>query len=98
MLHLPSPLQGTHQTTPSEPTVILIIHSASYAKLRRTFTYRLNVAGDMDAFLSRLMDENTVPDDLTDEDDYLFTGEGTYPAFPTAFSITSYNINTLFFA
>ena len=32
----------------------------------------------MEAFLSRLMDENTVPDDLMDEEYYLFAGEGTY--------------------
>jgi len=31
----------------------------------------------MKAFLHRFMDENAVPDDLMDEEYYLFAGEGT---------------------
>ena len=36
-----------------------------------------NIAGDMEAFLSRLMDENDVPEDFMDEENYLFGGAGT---------------------
>lgn len=36
-----------------------------------------NVAGDMEAFLSRLMDENAVPEDFMDDEYHLFDDEGT---------------------
>ena len=32
----------------------------------------------MEAFLSGIMDENTIPDDLIDEECYVSTREGTY--------------------
>jgi hypothetical protein len=31
----------------------------------------------MESFLSRLMDKNVIPDDIMDEEYYLFSGEGT---------------------
>ena len=35
----------------------------------------------MEAFLSGVMDENAIPDDLLDEDYYTFDREGTYVRF-----------------
>ena len=51
-----------------------------YVKTHRTITYRFkNVAGDMEAFLSGLMDKNDVPEDFMDDENYLFSGEGMSP-------------------
>ena len=35
----------------------------------------------MEAFLSDIMDENTIPDDLMDEECYMYAREGTYTSF-----------------
>ena len=35
----------------------------------------------MEAFLSGIMDENSIPDDLMDEEYYMFDREGTYVRF-----------------
>ena len=35
----------------------------------------------MEAFLSGIMDENAIPDDLMDEEYYMFDREGTYVRF-----------------
>jgi hypothetical protein len=43
----------------------------------------------MEAFLSRLMDENDVPNDLMDEENYLYDSEGRAPTFPLAFFLMS---------
>jgi hypothetical protein len=37
-----------------------------------------NGVGDMDAFLSGIMDENAIPDDLMDEEYCMYAREGTY--------------------
>ena len=53
----------------------------SCVNTHRTITYGLkNVAGDMEAFLSGLMDKNDVPEDFMDDENYLFSGEGMFPS------------------
>ncbi|KAE8805320.1 hypothetical protein D1007_18726 [Hordeum vulgare] len=43
-----------------------------------TSSYRLNnVAADMEAFLSGIMDDSALSDGLMDDEYYLFVGEGT---------------------
>jgi len=35
-----------------------------------------NVTGDVDALLSRIMDENAVPSDIMDDEYYMYANEG----------------------
>lgn len=37
----------------------------------------------MEAFLSSIMDENAIPNDLTDKECYMYDREGTYASLST---------------
>ena len=62
--------------------IYVMTHKASYLW---GCTYEVeNVVGKMEAFLSNIMDENTIPDDLMDEECYMSSREGTYAAYQSA--------------
>jgi hypothetical protein len=50
---------------------------------------------DMEAFLSGIMDENVIHEDLTDKECYMYAREGTYASLPSALSIIRVKMNIL---
>jgi hypothetical protein len=62
----------TNGNTPNFNPFVYLCHGVF-----KDHTYQIeNVVGDMEAFLSGIMDENTIPDDLMDKECYMYGREG----------------------
>jgi hypothetical protein len=71
-----------------KPSFLSDLQFPYYSLLCHTYLTE-NVVGDMDAFLSGIMDENAIPDDLMDEEYCMYAHEGTCAILSIDLSATS---------